>query len=94
MVDFVRESRWWDKSLESDLPDCRVRSEYRERKLQVRGRMQMETVYCANCFKESGLVTANWTPHVFFICDPCVGRIGKPPGVTEIDPSEDSPPKH
>lgn len=80
----LRQSHWWDKELETDLPDCRVSYAQRERKIVHRGRMAFEMVYCANCGKESGLVTAEWTAHVFFVCDDCVLRQGTPPGCSEV----------
>ncbi len=79
----LRLSRFWDRQLEGGLPDCRVRRSDRERAIVNRGRMAFEKVYCANCHKEAGLVTAEWTAHVFFICDDCA-RTGGPPGCIEV----------
>jgi len=76
----------WDKQLERGLPDCRVRYEDREKNIVWRGRMAFEKVFCAQCHEEKGLVTAEWTAHVFFICDPCYAKMmGRPPpGCVEI----------
>jgi hypothetical protein len=68
-----RLSRYWDREIESDLPDCRVR--YSDREQVVHRRLPMEFVYCANCGVKAGMATT-WTPHVFFICDACFSKAG------------------
>ena len=76
----------WDKQLEFDgrehLPDCRSRDT--ADRVQ-RGRIWWDKVYCANCGKLEGLVTSDWTPHVFAVCADCVGVLGEPPGGVKID---------
>lgn len=83
----LRESRWWDKALEGGLPDCRL-TLGRESGVVVRGtpfgEQRMEKVYCANCGKPEGLVTAGWCPHVFVLCQPCAKKNGPPPGLVEV----------
>ena len=74
MSNLLRESKNWDKQLEQGLPDCRLRNP--DRKTVYRGQMEYEFVYCANCGHEGALVTANWATHVFYICDPCVRKVG------------------
>lgn len=75
----------WDRQLEFDggqhLPDCRSRNEAD----RVRhGRLWWDKVYCANCGKLEGLVTSDWTPHVFAVCIECVVRMGEPLGAMKI----------
>jgi len=79
----LRNSRFWDKELEGGLPDCRLSPSTREKSIVMRGRMAFEKVYCANCGVESGLVTAEWSAHVFYVCNACVGINGAPPGCVE-----------
>ncbi len=79
-----RLSRFWDRELETGLPDCRVKHLERENTLVRRGQIVFEKVYCANCHKEAGLVTAEWTAHVFFVCDDCARTGGTPPGCVEV----------
>lgn len=74
----------WDSQLEGGLPDCRL-SQRRDKTVvhnTVRlGRMIMERVFCANCGCDGGLVTADWSPHVFYICEECFlvhGGVGLP----------------
>lgn len=65
--------RNWDKQLEGNLPDSRLKF---NRPIVKLGRRDMERVYCANCGGDGGLVTAEWAAHVFFLCDTCVGVNG------------------
>lgn len=71
----------WDRQLEDGLPDCRTKN--REKDRVYRAHMWWEKVYCANCTRLYGLVTADFSPHVFAICDDCVGVMGPPPGAIE-----------
>lgn len=85
MPDF-RESLFWDKELETELPDCRLSYSNRERRTVTRGRMQMDVVFCSTCHKENGLVPVH-CPHVFFICDSCFYNtvLGvAPPGAAQV----------
>lgn len=61
----------WDRQLEGDLPDSRLRGPRRRATTVMRGGMKYETCFCANCGASGGLITADWSPHVFFICDDC-----------------------
>lgn len=67
----------WDRQLEEGLPDCR--SHNREKDRVYRARMWWERVYCASCGHAGALVTADWSPHVFYICDPCANKMAGPP---------------
>jgi hypothetical protein len=78
----------WNKELEEGLPDCRLHN--RERNRVLRGRMWFDMVYCANCGHEGGLVTSDWTPHVFFICNECAEKCGPPPGVTQVSAEDEA----
>ena len=80
----IRLSNLWDRQIENDLPDCRLKNGDRDKSLVFLGRTPMALVYCADCGKPSGAATM-FTPHVFFVCDSCVGRSGPPPGCREID---------
>lgn len=84
MSDALRNSRFWDRQLEGGLPDSRLTGMKREHTTVVMGRMTFEKVFCAQCGCDAGLVTANWTPHIFFICDTCVHEHGAPPECVEI----------
>jgi hypothetical protein len=85
MPDF-RESKLWDKELEQDLPDCRLNYTNRDKAVVKRGRMEMDTVYCAMCSTASGLVPVH-CPHVYFVCDICFFErmLGvDPPGTVQV----------
>jgi hypothetical protein len=47
--------------------------------------MFWEGVYCANCGELQGLVTPEFTPHIFYICDACHKKLNglAPPGMVE-----------
>jgi len=63
----------WDRDLEGGLPDSRLVLD-RRRTTVVLGRQLMERVYCANCGADGGLITADWCPHVFYLCDTCAAK--------------------
>lgn len=79
----LRNSRFWDREFESGLPDCRLQA----KPTVVHGGRLWEMVYCADCGEPYGLVTAEFSAHVFYVCELCVKRKGAPPGVKEIRPS-------
>ncbi|HEU0155936.1 MAG TPA: hypothetical protein VFQ82_07680 [Stellaceae bacterium] len=81
----LRDSRWWDPALEGGLPDSRLSGTARDNKTIIfRGRL-WERVFCANCGADGGLVTAEWSAHVFYLCEPCALRCGPPPGCAEAN---------
>ncbi len=82
----------WEKELEGGLPDCRLTGSARDRKTISYARMLWEKVFCANCGCNGGYVTADWSPHVFYICDACVGKMGAPAGCVEVIPDAGLPP--
>lgn len=61
----------WDRELEQGLPDCRLRGPGRRARTVVYRGQLFERVYCANCGADGGLVTAEWSPHIFYLCDRC-----------------------
>jgi hypothetical protein len=61
----------WDRVLESGLPDSRLSGSRRRATTVIRGGMKYEPVFCANCGGSGGMITADWSPHVFFLCDDC-----------------------
>lgn len=63
----LRNSRNWDRELEQGLPDSRLRA----KPTIVRARMLWERVFCANCGHDGGLITADYSAHVFYVCDKC-----------------------
>jgi hypothetical protein len=73
----------WDRQLEDGLDDCRSRQ--REKHQIRRGRMLWDKVYCAACGRLYGLVTADWTPHVYALCDQCAEKFGDPAGAVKVD---------
>lgn len=80
----LRNSRYWDKQLEGGLPECRLSLSNRERSLVHRARMVWETVYCANCGEPDGLVTAEWSAHVFCLCNKCFAKFGVIEGTVQV----------
>jgi hypothetical protein len=67
----------WDRELEGGLPDCRLTGHRRRATTMSLGGVLMERVFCANCGADGGLVTADWSPHVFYVCDKCETVGGK-----------------
>jgi hypothetical protein len=80
----LRNSRFWDRQLESGLPDCRLSGTAREQTTVTLGRMTFDRVFCAQCGCDGGLVTSEWCPHVFFLCDTCARVHGPPPECVEV----------
>jgi hypothetical protein len=81
----LRTSQHWDRQLEAGLPDSRLSYSNREKSIFSLGRLQLERVYCASCGAAGGGVTPEWSPHVFFVCEPCARKSGPPPGCVEVD---------
>jgi len=73
----------WDRQLEQGLPDCRLKYGDRDKARYRYGMLVLDTVYCASCGEPSA---GTWPdcPHIFFICDRCVGRNGRPPGTAKV----------
>jgi hypothetical protein len=83
MIDRRLENQW-DRQLGDGLPDSRLQN--RERKRVFRANMWWEPVFCTSCSRGPfGLITADWSPHVFYVCDGCVSAHGAPPGVAEAE---------
>ena len=80
----------WDRQLEDGLPDSRLNGMNRVNTTVIHARQEWELVFCASCGKAGGAVTADWTPHVFYLCDVCALKHGKmaPPGTKEISEDE------
>lgn len=66
----------WNRELENGLPDCRLTGHRRRATTVPLGRMLMERVFCANCGADGGLVTAEWSPHIFYLCEDCARTCG------------------
>jgi len=81
----LRDKITWDRRLESGLPDARLSGSGRDRTTVVYAHALWERVFCANCGADGGLVTAGFSPHVFYVCDDCAARLGPPPGCAEAD---------
>jgi hypothetical protein len=79
----LRLSKFWNREVEFGLPDCRLRHGERQPVLLHGTRLAVDAVFCANCGTLEGYATVE-TPHIFFICDTCVGCSGKPSGLTEV----------
>ena len=79
MVVDLRLERQWSQTLEEGRPDCRLH--IREHDRVWRANMWWDKVYCANCGKLEGLVTSDWSPHVFAVCNKCAAKLGEPPAV-------------
>jgi hypothetical protein len=65
----------------SSLPDCRLRGTNKDNNFVMNyhyGRL-WEKVYCANCHKLDGLVTADWAARVFCLCNECALKHGNLP---------------
>ena len=76
----LRDGMNWSRELEQGLPDCRLAGV----PTVVLGRQKWERVFCANCGADGGLVTAEWTAHVFYQCEPCALKLGPIPGVDKV----------
>lgn len=76
----------WDRENEGGLPDSRLRGPRRRNTTVVRAKMLWERVFCADCGHEGGLITADWSPHVFYLCDDCFHTKGVIPGTVEAKP--------
>jgi hypothetical protein len=86
----MRESLFWDKALETELPDTRVRYGEREKTQFRLGRMEMDLVFCGGpCGRKMGAVPVH-CPHVFFLCDDCFLKMGNvpPPGTAQVPDEE------
>lgn len=80
----LRDGRYWNRDFEEGLPDSRLSGTARERnRVFFRGQW-WERVYCANCGSDGGLLTADWSPFVFYVCDVCVANSGEPPGAIKV----------
>jgi len=84
----LRNGRNWNRELEGGLPDSRLVGTARSNKTITLGRMEFELVFCANCGCGGGAVTAEWSAHVFYICQPCADKLGPPPGLVEANETE------
>ena len=86
----MRESLYWDKALEADLPDTRLRYGEREKLQRRLGRMEMDVVFCATCGGQFGLVPVH-CPHCYFICDSCFLTANNiaPPGTRQLTAEEE-----
>ena len=84
----LRDSIHWDRQFEEGLPDSRLSGSNREKTTVYHGRMECEKIFCADCGIYAGLVTAYWTPHIFYLCNDCALKrpnlieVPAPPGVT------------
>jgi hypothetical protein len=78
----------WDTELEEGLPDCRLRT--REKVTMQRGNMTWEAVYCANCGKQDGWLTADWSPHIFCLCNDCAQKMSPPAGFVKLTSDDES----
>lgn len=74
----------WDSQLEEGFPDSRLSWASREEKMVKVGHLDYERIYCANCGCAGGAVTPQFFAHAFYICDPCIAKLGKPVGLFEI----------
>jgi len=83
--ELIRDSRYWNREFEMGLPDCRLH----DKPLVYRGHMRWEEVFCGNCGRSGGLVTAEWSPHVFYLCDDCA-RLGPVDGAQQVSPEREA----
>ena len=68
-----RNSLFWDQALEGGLHDSRLR----HRPTIVRAGALWEKVFCANCGCDGGFITAEWSAHIWYVCDPCALKCGE-----------------
>ena len=70
-----------NKWLKDQIPDCRVKGQD-----TIQGPLGiMQRVYCEVCGKHEGYVTAEWTPHVYVICNDAIKKFGGgPPPLPEL----------
>lgn len=71
----------FERLLYSDAPDCRLQDLSARRRTAVAGPngQPMERVFCGNCGADGGAVTADWSPHVFYLCNDCARKHGNLP---------------
>lgn len=71
----------FERLLFSDAPDSRLQDLTARRRTTVAGPggTPMERVFCANCGADGGAVTADWSPHIFYLCDRCAAQHGTLP---------------
>ena len=81
----LRDRHWWNRDFEDGLPDSRLSGMARERKRTFFRGKWWERVYCVNCGAPAGLLTADWSPFMFIVCDNCVAKNGDPPGAVRVD---------
>ncbi len=78
-------TRWWDRQLEFEYPDCRLPYLDREKVQVQRGRMVFDMVYCADCGAPKALAPVEATTFAFFVCNECVAKKGPPAGCVEVE---------
>jgi len=81
----LRDGKNWDRELEGGLPDSRLSGTARENTTVAYARQLWERVFCASCGCDGGLVTAEFSAHVFYVCQECTDKMGAPPGMVEAD---------
>jgi hypothetical protein len=79
----------WDPQLEGGLPDCRPRARRDKHRVHRRDGV-FDKVYCANCGKFDGLVSSDWTPHVYALCNECARRFRAPAGAIQLTPEQEA----
>jgi len=84
----LRDSVVWDRQLEEGLPDSRLSGMAREKTIVRLGQMEFERVFCASCGCSGGAVSAQWTPHIFYVCQECHDKMGPPPGAIEVSEAQ------
>lgn len=67
--------RWADVA--QTHPDARALVSRNEKKHKLLG--WFEECFCVNCGKPQGMITKDWAPHVFVLCDDCVATHGALP---------------
>lgn len=72
-------------SVAREEPDARARISRNEKKSVLLG--WMEEVFCVNCGKSHGMISKDMAAYVFCLCDDCIGKHGRPPGLVEVPES-------
>jgi hypothetical protein len=80
----LRNSKYWDRQFEEELPECRLSEMEAERQSVTIQGVRWTPIFCASCAKRSGLVTLDGTAFTYYLCDVCNDKFNPPPGVIQI----------
>lgn len=65
------------KPVAAEMPDARAQRSKNEKKHRLLG--WMEEIFCVNCGRSGGMISRDWAPYCFYLCNECVGTHGRLP---------------